>query len=55
LQQHSWGTQVLNIVDGNGHGEQNQLYNQVPEPAAMMLLGFGLASMAGLRRITKKK
>jgi hypothetical protein len=51
---HFWGTLMLNIVDSNGHGVQNQLYNQVPESASMMRLGFGIAGMAGLRRIIKK-
>jgi hypothetical protein len=52
--QHSWGTQVLNIVDASGHGVQNQLYNQVPEPGTMLLFGSGLLALAGFRRFAKK-
>lgn len=53
LREHSWGTQVINIVE-NGHDVQNQLYNQVPEPSALLLIGFGLVGVAMVRRKIKK-
>jgi|GEM_PF-3671877 len=45
LQNKSYGTEVLNIVDCNGTDVQNQLYNPatpVPEPSTFLLVGAGL-------------
>jgi hypothetical protein len=59
----SWGTEVINIYtstyDASGKeisrtDIQNQLYNQVPEPMTLLLLGSGLIGITGLRRKFKK-
>ncbi len=50
--QHSYGTKVINIMNASGANLQNQLYNPVPEPAAMILFGAGLV---GLTAVVRKK
>jgi hypothetical protein len=50
----SWGTQVINIVDRNFCDIQNQLYNPVPEPSTVLLVGTGLACLVGMRRRGKQ-
>ena len=51
-----WGTEVLNIVDSCGNIEQNQLvYQPVPEPSTLFLLGAGLACALLLRRRSKTR
>jgi len=41
-------------VDLLGKDVQNQFYRQVPEPATMMLPGFGLNGIACLEEIHKE-
>jgi hypothetical protein len=50
LQNRSWGTKVLNLVDGNGYDIQNQLYH-VPEPANILLLGIAIGAVALFKRM----
>lgn len=50
-----YGVHILNVFGLDGSDKQDLLiYDPVPEPATMLLLGFGLIGLAGIRRKTSK-